>query len=523
MALPNLPAQGQNPWYLDRENFDQSLRTELEGRLSAAGLDSSITSGVEKLGVYEHRIMGTRAQLQSAIDRAVTAQVPLYLSGNYSIDSQLNLPSGTRIIGMHGVRIAMTSNLTPHMVITAANDVEVSSLTLVGKTTDYVNNDTVYGATAIRVVGACNRVTVSNVVVEAIAGAGVFVQTGTAKNITVRGCFITGIGKAVLGSAQYSAGIVMQDGIQDISILNCDISEIAQGVAIGHGSNRTLFCSNRVHHTSEHGAYFATSSNYTITDNVFYETGLLGFKIQNGKAGYTCKSAVITGNTVYNTGSTAIMITNAIDSVKFIENVVISSNVIYGCGDTGFRIDNARFVKISDNIVNGSRFGIRLISSEYVEVADCTIVETERTGFLIDGCIGVSSRGLTMWNAGVVGPEKVGVIVQGVVSDLLIEGSFVDYNKAAQSDGLLFGTGTYSNIQLRNNHFRGANWGMRTSTASSAITVWRNNYALGSIGTVDGAPALMPLLPDTTGSTLANLEIEVNKVKSLMRAQKDAR
>lgn len=523
MALPNLPYRGQPAWFDDRNNWDLNVKFDLEGRLSESGVQSTVDQGVQKLGVPIHQVSGTGAQLQAAINQASTAKVPLYISGNYSISAPLTIPSGLKLFGLQGAKITMTANLTPHITISSAEDVQISDITLVGKTSDFVNNDTVYGATAIRVTGTSRRVVISGVTVQAIAGAGVFVQTGSSANIVIRDCFITGIGKSVLGSAQYSAGIVAQDGIQDITISRCDISEIAQGVAIGHGSNRILFTGNRVHHTSEHGAYFATSSNYTITDNIFYETGLLGFKIQNGKAGYTSKSAVITGNTVYNTGSNAIMITNAIDTTKFIENVIINSNIVYNCGDTGVRIDNARFVKVSDLIVNTARFGIRLIGCEFVQVEDYTITETERTGFLIDGCLNVTSRGGTMWNLGILGPEKVAIIVQGVVSDLLLEGTFVDYNKAAQSDGLLFGTGTYSNIQIRNNYFRGANWGMRTSAASAAITAWRNNFAVGAVGTIDGAPALMPLLPDTTGSTLANLEIEVNKVKALLRNHKDAR
>lgn len=31
MALPNLPAQGQNPWYTEREAFDQAVKTRLDG------------------------------------------------------------------------------------------------------------------------------------------------------------------------------------------------------------------------------------------------------------------------------------------------------------------------------------------------------------------------------------------------------------------------------------------------------------------------------------------------------------
>lgn len=40
MALPALPAQGTNPWYIPRTNWDNAVKAELEGRLSEASLIS---------------------------------------------------------------------------------------------------------------------------------------------------------------------------------------------------------------------------------------------------------------------------------------------------------------------------------------------------------------------------------------------------------------------------------------------------------------------------------------------------
>lgn len=43
MALPELPAQGQDPWYTTRTNFDESLRAELEVRLSEQAINDNIS------------------------------------------------------------------------------------------------------------------------------------------------------------------------------------------------------------------------------------------------------------------------------------------------------------------------------------------------------------------------------------------------------------------------------------------------------------------------------------------------
>lgn len=56
MALPNLPVQGQNPWFADRENWDLSVEQDLEGRLSdpqlqalrASPIPNTATSGYER-------------------------------------------------------------------------------------------------------------------------------------------------------------------------------------------------------------------------------------------------------------------------------------------------------------------------------------------------------------------------------------------------------------------------------------------------------------------------------------------
>lgn len=42
MALPDLPAKGESPWYDKRQAFDVAVKTELEGRLSEAQLSTTI-------------------------------------------------------------------------------------------------------------------------------------------------------------------------------------------------------------------------------------------------------------------------------------------------------------------------------------------------------------------------------------------------------------------------------------------------------------------------------------------------
>lgn len=471
-----------------------------------------------------HRAAGDLSDLQAAVNAAAAQKVPLHLSGAYTISGTVNIPDSIRIIGMGGVTIAQTAPLTPILLADGIDDVHIENVTLVGLGTDFVNAETVYGATAIRFTGACERILIDHITVVGIAGAGVFVTTAATKSVTITNSRITGVGLPALGTANYSAGVVVQDGITDVTISGNDISQIAQGVAVGHGSKRILFTENRIHHTSEHGAYFATSDNYIIEENYFYNTGLLGFKIQNGKAGYTCKGARIAGNHLDSTGSNSIMITNAIASgTVFIENIVIEGNIIRASGDTGIRIDSARALIITNNLINGARFGMRFFKTAGLHATGNKILNTERTGLLLEDGTSLRIESTTILNAGIVGPEKVGLIVQGVVSGLALIDNDIDYDVAAHNDAVLFGAGTFTGVRVRGNYLRGANYGIRPSTALAGIIVWRDNMLVGGLGGSDAVPSFVPLLPNTTGQSLANVEAEVNKVKQILRDQRDAR
>lgn len=511
----------------------------LNGRLSAATLDGRFSdldnekaditfvqegfTPVNTLGVRVNTLTGTLADIQGAIDLAAASKVPVYISGVYEINAPIVLPSNVRIVGVGAVSIKQTSPLTAHFTGNAIVNVDINGLTLIGYANDYTNSDAVYGATAFKFTGDNGRISIDNCVFDSVVGAAVFVTTSATKHLSVRNCIAKGAGLSVIGVGTFSAGIVVQDGIQDVILDNNDISEYGQGIAIGHGSKRVTITNNRIHHTSEHGGYFATSDSYIITGNHFYNTAVLGFKIQNGKAGYTCRNAIISGNILDATGSNAIMIVNAIDATNFIKNVIITDNVVTACGDTGIRVSNTENAKVVNNIVNGARFGIRVFASKLVQVVSNTIMETERTGLLIDNTSLVKVSLNTMLNLGILGPEKVAIIVSGIVDGLTIEENNIDYDKAAHSDGLLFGAGNYTRIRILNNYFRGANWGMRTAAAAAAIIDWRNNRAIGGVGTIDGAPTIVPTLPNIALGTLAVAEAEVNKIKQILRDQQDAR
>lgn len=508
-------------WAAGTEALQEEAVTTL---LVGPSTSQTFLSDTYVAGVSVNKV-GTLPDLQAAVDKAAARGNILYASGYYEISGSVVSSKKMTIVGTgDGLTIVQLSPLTPHFMGTDVDDFTLADATLIGLSTDYENTPAVYGASAIKFAGVGGRIRVSSVNIYGIAGAGVFVGAGATHRVIITKCEITGVGLATLGAANYSAGVVIQDGVQNVTVKETEIYDIAQGVSVGHGCIRVSIIGNRIHDTSEHGAYLAPSDFYTVTGNTFYNTGLLGMKIQKGLPGYSCKSAIITGNHFDNTGSTAILLTNAIDEEIFLRNAIVADNIITDCGDTAVRIDHARGIKVTSNTVDGARFGIRVYLSSIVSLIENDVMNTERTGILIDNSSRVKIKGGTLMNLGILGPEKVGIIVQGVVDNLLLDGVTVDYDVAAQSDGLLFGDGTYSNIRVRNGYYRGANWGTRTSTASSAIIQWRDNIAIGGTGTTDGLPLnLIPSLPNTTGAPLATVEASVNKLNDALRAHRDAR
>lgn len=69
MALPSLPAQGQDPWFTDRTNWDLAVKTELEGRLSEAQLSATIADqSAEFLGSNPGVVAAAEAAAGDAVN-----------------------------------------------------------------------------------------------------------------------------------------------------------------------------------------------------------------------------------------------------------------------------------------------------------------------------------------------------------------------------------------------------------------------------------------------------------------------
>lgn len=150
MALPALPVQGQNPWYDDRTNWDNSVEAALEGRLSESALSGEFSRVIEapvdphRYGAVGDGVTDDTAALQSAVDAIRDAgEGTLRLRPGYTyVVDRLNVQAGLTIEGT-GATIFRPAN-TPnwHRTITnelrspAASSVDSKPIILRGLTID---------------------------------------------------------------------------------------------------------------------------------------------------------------------------------------------------------------------------------------------------------------------------------------------------------------------------------------------------------------------------------------------------
>lgn len=98
MALPNLPIEGQDPWYDDRTAWDLAVEADLEGRLSESNLSKTFLRGVS-VAAYGAVGDGIADDTQSFRDALASSPHVYVPSGTYLVTSSITTPSGMNLIG----------------------------------------------------------------------------------------------------------------------------------------------------------------------------------------------------------------------------------------------------------------------------------------------------------------------------------------------------------------------------------------------------------------------------------------
>ena len=462
----------------------------------AAPLAPALDAGVVPTGSADANV----TTLQAAVDAAAAAGEQLSVHGTFSLSGPINVPSNSDIDLAQAV-ITQVADLTPVLVVNNADNVRIRNLRAIGKTTDYVNDSSVYHAAAVRITGTSSDVRVLDCVFLGMAGLGVFIG-GATSDVVVRGCRMSGPGPAFIKSStcNYSAGVAVYPGATRWSVEHNDISAFAQGIVTGDNMVDVRIIGNLIHDIpGQHGLYLETMTGGVIANNIIHNTGLTGMKIQVGTIGATDGSNIVVhGNAFRGTGAQGILLVNPVGGPARFRHVAVTDNLIHGAAGHGIEARAAVGLHVADNIISGisGGAGVRVEACSRVSIVDNRVDTVSQMGVDIRSTQDYEVRGnritnpatgngsSTEWGIGIDGASTTRGIIEGNrITDTL---GNMRYGIAAF--GSVASTPDLSSHVFRNNYAAGAtDYGYR-GAGPSVVREWSNNAFSGATGAILGAP-----------------------------------
>lgn len=462
--------------------------------------------------------------LQAAITDAAAAGAPLAIRGDFSVNNGLTVPGKTTLDGRHG-KITQTDKSRHGLRLAdGATGVRLLGLTLRGDPSFYTNTSAVYSATGVAVPAGAGDVKVWECDIRGFAGAGVRALPG-AGEVNVQWCTIVGPDATLITSRafNYGAGLGFPvTGSQWSAEFN-DISGYAQGIVTADGQKNFRIIGNRIHDIpGQHGMYLEQVNNGVIANNVVWNTGVQGMKIQIEEPEYGDSNMVsIHDNVFRDTGSTAILLTeirgNPIRHVGF----TIHDNLIRNAAGTGIHVLYGTGGNIHDNVIDGT-------THAGLHVRDSTQFSVHHNRIRNAGLNGLQLENATDFEAGfnrVINPVQAGgtglagIRVERVSSNGVLRGNRVSDSTGKMAYGVIATAEVdLSTMEFYDNRATGATaQGFRASSGSVPVRGFRGNHFEGAAGPYSGRPSNFPLNEDTTGATLAALETEINELKATLR------
>lgn len=139
MALPNLPAQGQNPWYTPRNNWDLAVKSELEGRLSDSSLRGVFpTKSQMPVNALDYAaVSGTdqTSNLQAAVNATPVGGSLVFPPGvKFRVDGQININKAMTLYspGGGGVYSGLSGTTAQTFFNVTSGGVQFRSITIQG-------------------------------------------------------------------------------------------------------------------------------------------------------------------------------------------------------------------------------------------------------------------------------------------------------------------------------------------------------------------------------------------------------
>lgn len=365
MALPTLPVQGQNPWFIPRNNWDLSVKSELEGRLSEATLNNALLRGlsVRAFGATGDGVTNDTAAIVAAESAAATFGASVWFPAGIYMTGGIQTRASLR-----GDRATLKLRATNATVVeVTASGVEIDNLILdgnnlaTGSVVDFTTGRTdgtlsrceVRSAqgtgtvTLVRIRGNCHRTTISD--------------------CWIHGCVSTSVGRGVLvsGTGDPVGVKIINNTVEDV-----DPSTDGDGIVIQDfaGVVDVMVRGNTLRRCRKRGIKVQNSGVIVDGNRIFtdYDSG-------RAQQCYSGVSVYASLTKVTNNMITGVFVTAGVEvgsSVAAISDVDVCDNTILG--DIANRQPSGEGISVdastpsitrchfSRNTIVGTRHGIRM-------------------------------------------------------------------------------------------------------------------------------------------------------------------
>lgn len=418
---------------IDRRNL--ITLAALTGAVPAATLAAPAAAApLSTLGVDATRL-GVRAgggaeqtrMLQSAIDQAAGARVPLVLGPGEYRTGELRLPAGTQIVGVRGATRLLFIGGGSMIAARGANHVTLAGLVLDGGGQPLPENGALVhlsNARDIRILD-CEVVNSSRsgILLDTVAGAvtgnivskveDVAIFSRDAAGLTIQGNSIRGAGNGGILVHRSTKGddgtLVLDNRIEDVAATRGGSGQYGNAINVFRAAG-VIVRGNHISRAAFSAVRGNASSNIQITGNTATDLGEVAIYSEFGFEGAVISNNTIDGAAVgiavtnFNEGGRlAVVQGNLIRNVTRKRPVVLEAADVYGVGIaveadasvTGNVVENAtnaginvgwgvymRDISVLGNVVRSSRFGIAV-----------SVVNGAGTAVIAGNMIGGSTRG----------------------------------------------------------------------------------------------------------------------------------
>lgn len=452
--------------------------------------DFGVGVSVKAYGAVGDGVADDTVAIQSTIS-AAAGKVVFLPPGSYKIAGNLNVPADTIIAGGGG-RATITQTAVNTVAMTVASRCSVLGVNFVGR-----------GAAGYNAATETNEVLLF---IENAAGATVrdckFTQVGSSgvkvfgsSGVLLSGLTIVGPGSPTIAASDGVGYGIYLSGSSRVTVTNCDISELCQGViAALTVTDLTLTSSTIYNIRGQHGFYLQNGNGLVVSALNVYNTTLNGGKVQLS-ASSTADSVglSVTDLVVRGSGSDAFLLdnTDAALTRKFV-GVNIAGIVATNC-NRGVNIRNVRGAVVSDIVViNSSADAVTIADTHDLVLTNLNVNGAGRNGIRIAPVTNGSTARITVRdsqirnpaNANVAGEQQGVYCLDSTTADLTIDGLVVTATNTFMVYGVFFGAGDQASFTLTNSDISGSAVSVRG--LASGMKRWHNNKLSGTIQNITG-------------------------------------